>query len=52
MVKLIYLNPLVLLATFLGWATNCFPAFVPARFALVVAAYSAGERDLIAASGR
>jgi hypothetical protein len=36
----------------LGCATNCFPAFLPARFARVVAAYSAGLRLLIAASGR
>jgi hypothetical protein len=36
----------------LGWATNCLPAALPLRFALVVAAYSAGDKDLIAASGR
>jgi hypothetical protein len=35
-----------------GWATNCFPAAFPARFALVVAAYSAGDNALIARSGR
>jgi len=37
---------------FLGCATNCFPAALPLRLALVVAAYSAGDKDLIAASGR
>jgi hypothetical protein len=37
---------------FFGCATNCFPVFLPARFARVVAAYSAGLRLLIAASGR
>jgi hypothetical protein len=47
-----YLNPAVFFAIVLGCATNCFPAFFPARLALVVAAYSAGLRDLIAASGR
>jgi len=36
----------------LGCATNCFPAFFPARFAFVVAAYSAGLNALIAADGR
>jgi len=36
----------------LGWATNCLPAALPLRLALVVAAYSAEDRDLIAASGR
>ena len=36
----------------LGWATNCLPAALPFRLALVVAAYSAGDKDLIAASGR
>jgi len=36
----------------LGCATNCLPAFLPARFARVVAAYSADDKDLIAASGR
>ena len=36
----------------LGWATNCLPAALPARLALVVAAYSAEDKDLIAASGR
>jgi hypothetical protein len=35
-----------------GCATNCLPAALPARFALVVAAYSAGDRDFIAASGK
>jgi len=37
---------------FLGCATNCLPAALPARLALVVAAYSAGDKDLIAASGK
>jgi hypothetical protein len=36
----------------LGWATNCLPAFVPSRLALVVAAYSLEDKDLIAASGK
>ena len=36
----------------LGWATNCLPAALPARFALVVAAYSEEDNDFIAASGR
>jgi hypothetical protein len=35
-----------------GWATNCLPAALPARFALVVAAYSDDDKDLIAASGK
>ena len=47
-----YLNLAVFFAIALGWATNCFPAFLPARFARVDAAYSAGLRLLIAASGR
>ena len=37
---------------FLGCLTNCFPFFVPFLLALVVAAYSAGVNDLIAASGK
>jgi hypothetical protein len=36
----------------LGWATNCLPFALPALLAFVVAAYSAGLKDLIAASGR
>ena len=36
----------------LGCATNCLPLALPARFARVVAAYSAGLKDLIAASGK
>ena len=47
-----YLNPAVFFAIFLGCATNCFPAALPLRLALVVAAYSAGVKDLIAASGK
>ena len=35
-----------------GWATNCLPFAFPARFAFVVAAYSAGLNALIAFSGR
>ena len=35
-----HLNLAVFLATDLGCLTNCLPAFVPSRFALVVAAYS------------
>jgi hypothetical protein len=49
-------TPFVLLATFLaiflGCATVCLPAFVPSRFALVVAAYSAADNALIAFSGK
>ena len=47
-----YLNPAVFFAMLLGCATNCLPAALPARLALVVAAYSAGDKDLIAASGK
>ena len=36
----------------LGCATNCFPAALPTRLALVVAAYSEEDKDLIAASGK
>ena len=35
-----------------GWATNCLPLALPARLAFVVAAYSAGDKDLMAASGK
>jgi len=35
-----------------GWATNCLPAFFPARLARVVAAYSAELKDLMAAVGK
>lgn len=35
-----------------GCLTNCFPEALPALFALVVAAYSAGDSALIAAVGR
>jgi hypothetical protein len=45
-------NLAVFFAIFLGWRTNCFPFFVPALFALVVAAYSAGVKDFIAFSGK
>jgi hypothetical protein len=48
----IYRNLAVFFAIPFGCATNCFPAFFPARFALVVAEYSEDERDLIAFSGR
>jgi len=41
-----------LLAIFLGCATNCLPFFLPAAFALFVAAFSAGLRALHAASGK
>jgi len=47
-----HLNFAVFFAMLLGCFTNCFPAFVPSRFALVVAAYSADDNDFIAASGR
>jgi hypothetical protein len=36
----------------LGWATNCLPAALPLRLALVVAAYSAALKALIAFSGK
>jgi len=36
----------------LGCFTNCLPAFVPRRFAALVAAYSLLLRDLMAAVGR
>ena len=36
----------------LGCATNCLPSALPLRLALVVAAYSAELKDLIAASGK
>jgi len=35
-----------------GCFVNCLPAFVPLRFAAVVAAYSAEDKALIAASGK
>ena len=37
---------------FLGCATNCLPAALPTRFAFVVAAYSVGDKALIAFSGK
>jgi len=42
----------VFLAMRFGCLTNCLPAALPARFALVVAAYSAEDNDLIADSGK
>jgi len=36
----------------LGCFTNCLPAALPARLARVVAEYSEGVKDLIAASGK
>jgi len=36
----------------LGCLTNCLPFALPARFAFVVAAYSAGLKALIAFSGK
>ena len=47
-----YLNLAVFFAIDFGCFTNCFPAFVPSRLALVVAAYSAEDNDFMAASGR
>jgi len=47
-----HLNLAVFFAIPLGWATNCFPVAVPFLLALVVAAYSAELKDLMAASGR
>jgi hypothetical protein len=37
---------------FFGCLTNCLPLALPARFALEVAAYSAGDNDLMADSGK
>jgi len=48
---LVFLNGATFWAIFFGCATNCFPVLRPALFALVVAAYSDGDNDLIAASG-
>ena len=45
-------NRAVFLAIDLGWRTNCFPLRVPSLLALVVAAYSAAVKDLIAFSGK
>ena len=47
-----YLNFAVFFAIAFGWATNCLPAAVPFFLALVVAAYSAALKDLIAAWGK
>jgi hypothetical protein len=47
-----YLNLAVFFAIFFGCGTDCFPAFLPALFALVVAAYSAALRLSIAAFGK
>ncbi len=47
-----YLYPAVFFAIALGCATNCLPLALPTRLALVVAAYSAGDKDLMAASGK
>jgi len=47
-----HLNLAVFFAMPLGWATNCLPLAVPFLLALVVAAYSAELKDLIAASGK
>jgi hypothetical protein len=47
-----HLNLAVFFAIVLGCLTNCLPAAVPLRFALVVAAYSAALKDFIAASGK
>jgi hypothetical protein len=35
-----------------GCLTNCLPAALPFRLALEVAAYSEGDNDLMADSGR
>jgi hypothetical protein len=37
---------------FFGCLTNCLPLALPARLALEVAAYSAGDNDLMADSGK
>jgi hypothetical protein len=47
-----YLNPAVFRAMLFGCLTNCLPLALPARFALEVAAYSAGDNDLMADSGK
>ena len=36
----------------LGWDTDCFPLALPARLALVVAAYSCGDNAEMAEEGR
>jgi len=50
--RLIHRNLDVFFAIDLGCATNCLPAALPLRLAAVVAAYSCGLKDLIAAFGR
>ena len=47
-----YLYFAVFLAILSGCCTNCLPLFIPFRFAAVVAAYSAEDNALIAASGK
>lgn len=47
-----YLYFAVFLAILSGCCTNCLPLFIPLRFAAVVAAYSAEDNALIAASGK
>jgi hypothetical protein len=47
-----YLNPAVFRAMLFGCLTNCLPLALPARLALEVAAYSAGDNDLMADSGK
>ena len=43
---------LTLAAILLGCLLNCFPCLLALRFSLVVAAYSAGDKALIAALGK
>ena len=47
-----HLDLAVFSAIFFGCATYCSPFAVPSRFALVVAAYSLGLNDSLAAFGR
>lgn len=47
-----YLCRAVFLAIFLGCLTNCLPALLPFAFARLVAAFSEGERESHALSGR
>ena len=48
----LYLKLLTFLAILFGCLTCCLPAFLPFRFALEVAAYSAELSDFIAADGK
>jgi hypothetical protein len=47
-----FLNGFTFCLILAGCGTNCLPAALPARLALVVAAYSAGDNAFIAFSGK